>query len=345
MDWTMMSKHTSDLTDDTLSFKFFHLCEPIFQALNIAVLATDRRGFVVYRNSVFERQSRNMNGRHFILPLLSEMVEDILNSQKNLERYHTYNEKLYRVIGLNIEETDRVLFILDDRAASDDLNNLMRHKQQMESVSYLAAGFAHELRNPLSVIRGFVQLSALTDNVNKYYRTILSEIDRMNAIIEDFLSLSRKESAKESYDPHEFFYSILNLLRSECLLRNIRLKFRFEKADQKISLNRSMVKQVVLNLLRNAIEAFEEKQKGKVFTLEGAALKEGYRLVISDNGPGMTKEVLKQLGKPFFTTKKDGTGIGLSLCQKIMQDHGGRMSIDSTLGKGTSITLFFPYYP
>nr|WP_239549202.1 HAMP domain-containing sensor histidine kinase [Scopulibacillus daqui] len=213
----------------------------------------------------------------------------------------------------------------------------------MESVSHLAAGFAHELRNPLSVIRGFIQLSGLTNNIEKYYKTILSEIDRMNEIIEDFLSLSRNNSRKQVQEPNELFHSLIPLIRSECILRNITFDYQFEKTNRRIYFDKSMIKQIILNLLRNAVEAFEEKQNDKRFEIRTKALKDVYQVTVSDNGPGMEKSVLEKLGKPFFTTKENGTGIGLPLCKKIIKDHEGEFYIDSKLGEGTTITFTLPF--
>ncbi len=223
------------------------------------------------------------------------------------------------------------------------IDGILKHKQQMESVSYLSAGFAHELRNPLSVIKGFIQLSALTGDIDKYYQTITSEIDRMNGIIDDFLSLSRKSPKKAEYQPHELFESLVSLIRAECLLQSIELDCRFEPSNRQLSLNKSMIKQIILNLLRNSIEAFEENQKKRHFYIYGTVDASGYKIEVSDNGPGMKQEVIDQLGKPFFTTKESGTGIGIPLCKKIVLDHGGQFHIDSTLGQGTTVTLFFPF--
>ncbi|WP_188498150.1 two-component system sensor histidine kinase NtrB [Pullulanibacillus pueri] len=323
------------------------LAETVFNALNIAVLILDKHNNVVYYNDVlkkggrFHRDFTKISGRP-VIRIIKEMASDIRSSSKDIQRYHLYDKNLYHVYGLYSGYTDMITFIIDDRAGSDEYDQLLLYKQQMESVSHLAAGFAHELRNPLSVIRGFIQLSALTNNIDKYYNTILSELDRMNDIIDDFLSLSRKAPEREAYDPYEFFQSIVSLIRSECLLQNIKLDYQMAKTPKKVLLNRSMIKQVILNLLRNSIEAFEDEQLDRAFSIKGYVRDDYYGIMVKDNGPGMEKKVLDQLGKPFFTTKEKGTGIGLPLCKKIIKEHNGHFEIQSTLGEGTTIKILLP---
>ncbi|GGE47004.1 PAS domain-containing sensor histidine kinase [Pullulanibacillus camelliae] len=323
------------------------IAESIFNALNIAVFILDRHNNVIYYNDVLKKEGRfrrnftKLGGRP-IIRVMKEMAADIRQSSKDVRRYHLYDKTLYRVYGIYNNHTDMITFIIDDRAGSDEYDNLLLYKQQMESVSHLAAGFAHELRNPLSVIRGFIQLSALTDDIEKYYKTILSELDRMNDIIDDFLSLSRKAPEREAQQPYEFFQSIVSLIRSECLLRNIKLVHDFQRVSAQLLLNRSMIKQVFLNVLRNAIEAFDDNQTDKRFSLKGRVVDKYYVITVEDNGPGMEREVLDQLGKPFFTTKEKGTGIGLPLCKKIIQEHNGHFEISSELGSGTTIKISLP---
>ena len=325
----------------------FCLYKKIFQALDVGVVVLNAQNEVIYKNDVLVSMENQLfqkkEERYSFVKSAVEMAENIRSSKEDIQHYHIYDDQLYRVYGLYNEANDCVVFLFDDREPSADYDKLLRTKKQMESVSHLAAGFAHELRNPLSIIRGFIQLSGLTDNLQKYYGTIVSEIERMNRIIEDFLSLSRMVDNKENCQPHDFFQSIIALIQSECLLRNIELKYSFEQARKNTYLDQSMIIQVVLNLFRNALEAFPKDQPVKKFAINGAAAEKGYVVTFTDNGPGMDEIVLNQIGKPFFTTKKNGTGIGLPLSKKIIKDHGGTMTIKSSVGKGTTITFELPY--
>lgn len=316
--------------------------ESVLNVLNLCVLVFDKNNHMAYCNSTFIKDSLGSTNDRSIIDAIEDMTREIRNKKKLIQRFHVYAETLFHVKGLYIEEGEEILFIIDNRTRTDEFDSLMRHKQQMESVSHLAAGFAHELRNPLSVIRGFIQLSGLTNNIEKYYQTILSEIDRMNNIVEDFLSLSRKASRKKLQIPSELFQSLIPLIRPECLLRQINFVYSFGKTPKKLFVDDSMIKQIILNLLRNTVEAFEAGGDNKYFEIRSKAVGNHYHITVSDNGPGMNQAVLDQLGKPFFTTKENGTGIGLPLCKKIVGDHQGEFLIESAIGKGTTITLILP---
>lgn len=222
--------------------------------------------------------------------------------------------------------------------------NLLAYQDQMKSVSYLSAGVAHELRNPLSVIKGFLQLSMLTDSFDKYAQTILSETDRMNEIIDNFLSVARKKMKKEIMTPKYLLNSVIDIIRSECLMQGVHFQSRVEPITGQLEVNESSFKQIILNALRNSIEAFPEGRRRNIFSLQ--SYQEGDTIVIelSDNGSGIPEDVLEEIEKPFYTTKEKGTGIGIPLCKKIMDDHDGTFQIDSTVGKGTTITLRFPLF-
>src|SRR5699024_6923000 len=116
-------------------------------------------------------------------------------------------------------------------------------------------------------IQGFIQLSNITENFSRYYDTILSEISRMNQIIEDFLSISRKKVEKKYLKPADLLESIKALIQSECLLHGINFDYKLHNNDGYLYVNESMIKQVMLNLLRNTIEAYEEETKNRYFRL------------------------------------------------------------------------------
>lgn len=214
----------------------------------------------------------------------------------------------------------------------------------MEAVSHIAAGVAHELRNPLSVIKGFLQLAKLTDDFHKYYDTILSELNRMNLIIEDFLSVSRKKMTRSWQSPNQIIESLVQILKSECLLHDVNLDLQLTatKYNVTVHVNESMIKQVILNLLRNSVEAYGSSNINRRFIVKTEIEDERFLLTLKDNGKGMPDEVLNQLGKPFFTTKEKGNGIGIPLCKKIIEDHGGSFIITSEYNVGTEVRISLP---
>ncbi|MFD2618288.1 two-component system sensor histidine kinase NtrB [Terrilactibacillus laevilacticus] len=334
-------------TAEMTRYTFPDIMKTIFNKLQFMFIFIDHDNQVLFRSDQFihivKTYEKENKCKHPFEEVIRNMALIMRLNKNNIERYHYLEDKLYHIYGIYHQEVNQISFTFNEIEKTDEFEKLIQYKQQMESVSQLAAGFAHELRNPLSVIRGFIQLSTLTNSMDKYYRTILSEIDRMNTILDDFLSLSRKSTKKKGSIPQNIIKSVMPLIHSECLLRNILLKCDIEPSTREINLEESMIKQVLLNILRNSVEAFEEEQENKTFIVEGKTSENAYTLIISDNGPGMEPSVLDQLGKPFFTTKANGTGIGLPMCKKIIKDHHGTFNINSNLGEGTEIVIKLPF--
>ncbi|WP_241654666.1 sensor histidine kinase [Sporolactobacillus shoreae] len=215
---------------------------------------------------------------------------------------------------------------------------------QTTLLTHLAAEFVHELRNPLAVIKGFVQLSALTQDFYKYQGTILSEIDRMHSLLDSFLKLSKKNIMMQKIPPDKLCSSMIALISSECTMRKVDLDYDVAFSENACNADISMIKQVVLNITRNALEALDGKgEHERHIFFRGSVEDKGYRFAISDNGPGMETCILKKIGQPFFTTKENGTGIGLSLSKKIVAEHHGSFCVSSAVGRGTTISFLLPF--
>ncbi|MGO4887201.1 two-component system sensor histidine kinase NtrB [Anaerobacillus sp. MEB173] len=279
---------------------------------------------------------------HPILVDIKTTVREIRITNKASKRCFYEDEDFYTIKGIYFEDDNSILVVVYDHSYQKRFENLLTYKQQMEAVTHVAAGVAHELRNPLSVIRGFFQLSSLTNNLAKYYPTIISELDRMNKIIEDFLSVSRKRIEKKLLLPQNIMQSLVYIIRSECLLHDIVFDYQISKVNGYVNVNESMIKQVLLNLLRNTIEAYEGIKERRYFYMNTFVNENEYVVSLEDTGPGMAPDILEQLGKPFFTTKEKGTGVGIPLCKKIIEDHGGTFTIESKEGLGTKIIFTLP---
>ncbi|WP_339146914.1 MULTISPECIES: ATP-binding protein [unclassified Sutcliffiella] len=324
-------------------------------SLDIAILVLSKGGKIEYINKRcltlleldVEEEYINLEFDEIITPVflkekLFEIYEEVLANKKFKERICYDDEVLYQIQGILFERTEKVFFIIHDRSYQQKFENLLVYKQQMESVSQISAGMAHELRNPLSVIKGFIQLSQITNNWSKYYDTIMAEINRMNSIIEDFLSVSRKKVKKQLIQPQSIYQSLVYIFQSECLLHNIDFDFEIDEVEEHVLVNEAMIKQVMLNFLRNAIEAYPKDQKNKLFLLRAKKIDSFYEITVIDNGKGMAEDVLERVGKPFFTTKEKGNGLGIPLCKKIIEDHDGELFIDSKAGEGSTFCYRLP---
>nr|WP_290443481.1 HAMP domain-containing sensor histidine kinase [Sporolactobacillus kofuensis] len=251
------------------------------------------------------------------------------------------------------ESNDIVTALLQDKVSNHDLGtlyngfskdgkiNLVGYRTQM--MTRLSAEFAHELRNPLTIIKGFLQLSEYTKEYEKYQPVILSEIDRMYTILENYLTMSFRKCNYKEMNPDALCKSIISLLSAECMVNKVNFDYDVTYSENYCKIDVNKMKQVMINLLRNALESFEGQVFEKKIFFRGSVEDKGYRFSLSDNGPGMDTDVLNNLGQPLFTTKSKGTGIGLSLCKKIIAEHRGTFCVSSIPHQGTTVSFFLPF--
>ncbi len=228
-------------------------------------------------------------------------------------------------------------------------NAIMRYQiirnEKLSILSELAASVAHEVRNPLTVVRGFIQLMGqeIRDNEQKnkdYHELVLSELDRAQDIITDYLSLAKQHYIeKENVSLTSLLYEVDQLMRSYANYKTVAIETSIEDGLMIVG-DRSRLKQVFINLLKNAIEAVPDLE-GQV-EIRAYSSHEFVRIKLTDNGCGMSADQLQRLGEPYFTLKEKGTGLGLTVTFSIIQHHGGTIRYQSTLGGGTSVTVSLP---
>jgi len=215
----------------------------------------------------------------------------------------------------------------------------------------IAAAIAHEIRNPLTAIRGFIQL--LTPHLEEkgkqdYARVIMSEIDRANHIIYEFLNSSKpSEPMKQPVRVESLLKDFILLTESEANMKGCELICHVSDKDMVVDVDVKQIKQVLLNIFRNALEAIQAADDGRKGRIWLSARREKRHVVVSvrDNGKGMDPGTIGRLFDPFFTTKKDGTGLGLSVSYRIIRNHGGTIKVDSVPGEGTEFTICLPLNP
>jgi PAS domain S-box-containing protein len=233
-----------------------------------------------------------------------------------------------------------VLLDVTERKRTEDR---LRTSEKLAVLGKLAAGIAHEIRNPLTALKGFVQLlKSKSHENNKYYEIMLSEIERINLIVSEFMFLARPASDTfQEKKVCELIRHTITLLESQAILTNVQIQTSFESETIWISCVENQIKQVFLNLMKNAIEAMPEG--GNVFveiTVPIDAKMVSIRF--TDNGRGIAPDHLAKLGEPFYTTKETGTGLGLMVSYNIILSHKGRINISSKLGKGTIVEVVLP---
>ncbi|MDF2040129.1 ATP-binding protein [Cytobacillus oceanisediminis] len=211
----------------------------------------------------------------------------------------------------------------------------------------LAAGIAHEIRNPLTTVKGFIQLLKpylIEIGKEQYAEIAIEEINRANDMIYDFLNASKPpQNKKTEIDLNKLIQEMKILFENEANIQNINLTVSLCSGNPLFYGDSKQIKQVLINIIRNALEACEEAHatEGKVCLIV-KSISQKTQIIIEDNGPGMTEETLNQLFVPFYTTKEKGTGIGLSICRKIIEEHGGTINVHSNFSHGTVFKIELP---
>ncbi|QJW47291.1 GHKL domain-containing protein [bacterium BFN5] len=234
---------------------------------------------------------------------------------------------------------------------------------RLATVSLIAAGLAHEIRNPLTAIKGFVQL--MTRKSDKppqpaHLHIMLTEIERIERLTNEFRMLARppRPPQYKQLDVVSIIQDVILLIERQAVEKGIKILFQAETAGQDqlfwpilvdaehspegafcVRGDEGQMKQVLLNLLRNAMEAIEA---GGSIRVTISKKEQNVIISVKDTGTGISQEILDQIGTPFFTTKESGTGLGLSLCLSIIQQHGGKIEINSVSNVGTMISVFLP---
>lgn len=264
-----------------------------------------------------------------------------------LEVDHMLDSVEQKISTLNHDFEANKFFFDQKLAKMKDAAILSEH---LATIGQLAAGIAHEIRNPLTTVKGFIQLIQpyLVDIGKEEYALIaLEEIDRANQIIYEFLNSAKpKENKKQIIDLQKLIKDIMMLFESEAIFRNIDMESISQGESAHLYLDTKQIKQVLVNLIKNAFEAIAEnpnKEKGKI-RIVTETIEDMSVIKIEDNGLGMKKETVDNLFVPFYSTKVEGTGIGLTVCKKIIEEHGGNISVSSTPNLGTSFTIELPIY-
>ncbi|PWW02765.1 two-component system sporulation sensor kinase A [Paenibacillus cellulosilyticus] len=219
---------------------------------------------------------------------------------------------------------------------------LIRRSEKLSLVGELAAGIAHEIRNPLTSLRGFMQLYVKEDiNGTKKIRNdvMISEIDRINEIVSELLVLAKPSNERyELRDVAQLLNHVTRLFEGQANLFNVQIKKELE-ANLPFIQCQSSINQVFINIIKNAIESMP---KGGELIIQARQMNDKLHIRINDTGHGIRQEEMTKIGNPFYTTKETGTGLGLMVSMRIIQNHKGTIGIESEVGKGTMVEVILP---
>ncbi|QQE75449.1 HAMP domain-containing histidine kinase [Brevibacillus composti] len=213
--------------------------------------------------------------------------------------------------------------------------------EKLKLISELAASVAHEVRNPLTVVRGFIQLMREDGNVTsrEYMELVLSELDRAEYIISDYLSLAKPQAETSGKVGMAVTVTdVTALISSYAVIHKVEIQVNTE-AGLYVCGNDVRIKQALLNLIKNAIESMPH---GGILEIEARRSMDYVVIAIKDQGEGMTAAQIEKVGFPFYSTKEKGTGLGLMITSRIVEAMGGRLEFQSEAGKGTCVKVFLP---
>ncbi|WP_066155166.1 sensor histidine kinase [Halalkalibacter krulwichiae] len=219
----------------------------------------------------------------------------------------------------------------------------IQQTERMKTTGQLAAAVAHEIRNPITVVKGFIQLyshdHSLGEEKKKHFLLMLEELKVAETVITDFLSVANPKEGRNTVriNIKEALHDVVDIIDSFALLNNIMIDVRAQKCY--VSCTPMEFKQLMINVIKNAIEA---SPSGEIIQITAREQKKQVIIDVIDQGKGMSKEELHSIGSLFYSLKSKGTGLGLMICQNIVQSYNGTLQFSSEKGKGTKATICFP---
>jgi two-component system, sporulation sensor kinase E len=294
-------------------------------------------GRTIY-NSCKSKEAKKKVVEHLHQAIQNENITEIItiNLGEGKKRYIEYSTKLNMLEGLNFT-------VFKDISEKIEMEEQLRKSDRLNVIGELAAGIAHEIRNPMTALKGFIQLleGSIKREHEMYYQVITSELERIDSIINEFLILAKPQAIRfQQKDINQIVRETVDLLNAQAVLYNIEFKACYDSAIHTVYCEPNQLKKVFVNIIKNAIEVMP---KGGTITISTERQGENYvHISIRDEGTGIPKEKIKKLGQPFFTTKERGTGLGLMVSYKIIEEHRGYIHIESEEGKGTTFHITLP---
>ncbi len=333
------------------------------------VFETDEKGKIIFLNQAWKQMTGydideclgTMYNQYFdqeerVIQHLSSVIKEHKDSGRiELQLLHKEGKKVWGDVHYKLYFDEEHQFtggigtvadITKQKLAKLELERsnqqLQMQAQKLAVAGQIAAGIAHEVRNPLTSVNGFLQLMKTQyPERTDYFDIIFSEIKRIDFVLSELLVLAKPQSVHfQEVQLHGLLEQVITLLKTNAVLSNIDLKQPFKKQDAgAILADANQMKQLFINLIKNAIEAMPEG--GSIYISTEKVMNE-WKITIQDEGKGMSEEDIQKIYDPFFSTKTEGTGLGLTICATILKDHHGRMDVVSELGKGTTFHIYLP---
>lgn len=267
--------------------------------------------------------------------------------QATLEISHLNNEEeVYLTLNCKYNYyLDMYVMTVIDNTENVKLKQNMRDLERLSNMGRMSASITHEIKNLVTSLKGFVELlkDNTTEEGKKYLHVMESEMERMESILSELLYLSKPSKAiEEKVSLLQILKEVVQIMQPHAYSNNVIIQLNSEdNCNSTILGNVNQLKQVFINLVKNAIEVMK---KGGTITIELKDVHNKIQVSVQDEGIGIPEENLSKLFTPFFTTKEQGTGLGLCLVKKVVDEHQGKIVVKSTVGVGSTFILEFPNY-
>ncbi|WP_322446004.1 ATP-binding protein [Robertmurraya mangrovi] len=241
----------------------------------------------------------------------------------------------------NDDSIEHIVIVSRDISERKKAEEILLQSEKLSIVGELAAGVAHEIRNPLTTIKGFIQLYRSELGATKYNDLILSELERIEVITSELLSLGKPQAVKlDRVNLKDLLDDTLELLAPQANYDGIQFKMKSNGDAFPVIGEKNQIKQVFLNILKNSMESMENGGEIKIHLTKD---QEGMcSISIEDEGCGIPEDLLPRLGEPFYSLKDKGTGLGIMICHKIIKQHHGSIHLSSMVNKGTIVEIKLP---
>ncbi|MDQ0205424.1 sensor histidine kinase [Alkalicoccobacillus murimartini] len=281
---------------------------------------------------------------------------DALSTPKMNQRYechctfdnqlHTFFISVSKLNHSGASGEQDTLVVFNDVTEKRLMQQQLVRSEKSKVAGELAAGFAHEIRNPLSTIKGFLQVfqkEEQKESKKDQFDLMVKEIDRVNKIIKDLLNMANPSDViKEKTNLSDILSSMRKMYSTEAAKRGIDVTFCHDSELPGVWVDADKVQQVMINLVKNGMDSMPEGGELTIRAYESDS--KSVEILVQDSGEGMGEDIIDKIGTPFFTTKHDGTGLGLMTSFQIVEELDGTLTVESEQGKGTCFTLKLPIY-
>ena len=247
------------------------------------------------------------------------------------------------VILLFILTMSSILWLLKEGEKIIEKNKVLQKLEKEKELKLALFKLTHEIKNPIAVCKGYLEMLDIKnkDKLKKYLLIIKDEINRTLSIINDFSDYGKLQIEKEEVDVSMLLEDIEETLKPLLQEKQVTSKFIMKEEELYAYLDYNRMKQVIINMIKNAIEAKDESRTLSIITTV-KKIKDEIQIRIEDTGTGISKENLEKIDKIFYTTKENGTGLGVALSKEIVEQHHGTLLYQSKVGKGTKVTILLP---